>query len=198
MFADIEGYSKMMYENEARAIKLRTRQREVIEECVNLLNGEIKQYYGDGALIIFRSAYEAVQAAIRMQRKLRTSPYVPVRIGIHMGEVVSDSEGVYGNAVNIAARIEALSSAGGILISKKMNDELKNFPEVRSTLMGTFDLKNIAHSVDLYTVKTKGRLYPNLRFPLKTKLRPVKNLSKFVGPLVSRLSPKQTQNGWYS
>ena len=84
MFADSVGYSAMMQENETRAKQLRDKNRRVIEEQVAVHSGEIIQYYGDGALIIFPSAKQSLTAAIVIQQILQQEPTVPVRIGVHL------------------------------------------------------------------------------------------------------------------
>lgn len=152
MFIDIVGYTALMQKDEERAIRLRNRKRRVLEAKVYQHDGEVRQYYGDGALVIFRSAVEAVKAAIQIQDDLAKKPKVSVRIGIHLGDIVTDSEGVYGNAVNVAARIESLSAPGGILISDKVEDELHGHPQIGTTPVGIFELKNVNRPVSLYTV----------------------------------------------
>lgn len=167
MFVDIIGYTGMMQKDEGRAIRIRNRKRIVLEKAVMKYHGEIIQYYGDGALVIYKNAYEAVLAAIDIQNKLTEIPRIPVRIGIHLGDVVVNSEGVYGNAVNIASRIEELSYSGGILISKEVAREIKNHPHFKTTCAGSFELKNVAHPVEIYVVIMKN----------ETKHRTIKKVS---------------------
>ncbi|MGH2562898.1 MAG: adenylate/guanylate cyclase domain-containing protein, partial [Ginsengibacter sp.] len=112
MFADMTGYTAMMQEDEQRAKTLRDRQRYILETLIPAYNGKIIQYFGDGTLSIFDSAINAVQSAIEIQNELQKDPKVLLRIGIHSGDVVYDHEGLYGDCVNLASRIEALSSPG--------------------------------------------------------------------------------------
>src|ERR1043166_7199749 len=95
MFTDIEGYTALMQKNEQAAIECRSRHREVFEKAMAEHGGRIVQYYGDGTLSIFSSAIHAVHAGVSMQLLFREAPQVPLRIGIHIGDVAIDDSGVY-------------------------------------------------------------------------------------------------------
>ena len=129
MFTDIEGYTAMMQHNEQKAIFIRNRHREILEKDHKQFNGRIIQYYGDGSLSIFQSAVEAVLCAVSMQQVFCQSPQVPVRMGLHMGDIIYDDDQVWGDGINLASRVESLGVAGSILISDKVNDEIRNHPE---------------------------------------------------------------------
>ncbi|HTE29645.1 MAG TPA: adenylate/guanylate cyclase domain-containing protein, partial [Chryseolinea sp.] len=107
MFTDMEGYTALMQKNERAAIDRRTRHRDVFETSMANHGGKIIQYYGDGTLSIFSSAIHAVNAGLEMQLLFRQEPQVPLRIGIHLGDISMDESGVYGDGVNIASRIES-------------------------------------------------------------------------------------------
>src|SRR5688500_13873400 len=117
LFTDIEGYSAIMQQNENKAMMLRERHREIIKKEHTGYNGRIIQYYGDGTLSIFQSAVEAVQCALAMQQIFRSPPKVPVRMGLHIGDIIVNDEQVFGDGVNLAARIESLGVAGSVLMS---------------------------------------------------------------------------------
>jgi len=105
MFTDMVGYTALIQEDEHRAIGSRGRHRSVLEESTLAHKGRILQYYGDGTLSIFGSAIEAVRCAVEIQRSLREDPPVQLRIGLHLGDIVYDDDGVYGDSVNVASRI---------------------------------------------------------------------------------------------
>ena len=126
MFTDMVGFTAIMQENEKLAKSLRDRQKSILEKYTTEHRGQILQYYGDGTLIIFGSAIEAAVCAARVQEELQKEPEVPIRIGIHSGDIVYDDEGIYGDGVNVASRIENIALPGSVLISKKINDELKS------------------------------------------------------------------------
>lgn len=160
MFTDIVGYTAMMQEDEVKAVELRNRNRQVIEDYVLLHQGKVLQYFGDGTLIMFGSAIEAVLCAIEIQLELQKDPVVPLRIGIHAGEIVYDDEGIYGDSVNLASRIETLGVGGSILISNRVNDELKNHRELPTYYIGTYELKNVRTPTDVYAIELPGLIIP--------------------------------------
>ena len=108
MFADIVGYTKMMQQDEQHAKAQRDHKRSVINKYLLKYHGQVMQYYGDGTLMMFGSALDAVKCAKEIQLELMNEPEVPIRIGIHTGDVVYDDEGIYGDAVNVASRIQSL------------------------------------------------------------------------------------------
>ncbi len=160
MFTDIVEYTALMQGNEKVAVSARARHREVFEQQHNLYKGEIIQYYGDGTLSVFKSAIEAVTCAIEIQSLLQQGDIVPLRIGLHLGDIVFDDTEVYGDGVNFASRIETLGSAGSILLSEKINDELKNHKTISTTSLGHFELKNIDRPAEVFAISNKGIKVP--------------------------------------
>ena len=110
MFTDIVGYTAIMQEDETRAVTLRNRHREVFELNHQKFQGKLLQYYGDGTLSIFESAIDAANCAVAIQQELQQDPIVPLRIGIHTGDIIYSEEEAIGNGVNIASRIESLAA----------------------------------------------------------------------------------------
>lgn len=161
MFTDMVGYTALMQENERQAKILRDKHRSALERFVLEHRGQILQYYGDGTLSIFGSAIEAAICAAKIQQELQTEPKVPLRIGIHAGDVVYDDEGVYGDGVNIAARIENIAIPGSVLVSDKINDELKNQSEISTVFLGRYNLKNVKAPVRIYALKSNGLVIPS-------------------------------------
>lgn len=160
MFTDIVGYTALMHADEALAESVRARHREVFRQQHQKYHGKIVQYYGDGTLSIFRSAIEAAQCAIAIQRLLHEGKPVPLRIGLHMGDIVLSKAEVYGDGVNIASRIQNLGIAGTILLSGKLNDELKNHQDISTISRGFFELKNIAQPVEVFAITNEGIVVP--------------------------------------
>ena len=161
MFTDIVGYSSMMQKNEAMAAKLRARHRKVFDKLHEKYDGEILQYFGDGTLSIFPSTADAVECAVELQRELKQTPQVPIRIGIHTGDITFSEEEVFGDGVNIAARIESVSVPGGVFLSGKAYDDIKNHPELRARHIGQAPLKNIHQQIDIYAVTNYGLTVPD-------------------------------------
>lgn len=160
MFTDMEGYTALMQKNEQAAIELRNRHREVFEKAMADHSGKIIQYYGDGTLSIFSSAIHAVKAGIVMQLLFRNKPQVPLRIGIHIGDISIDENGLYGDGVNIASRIESLAVSGSVFISDKVFDEIKNQPLVNTISMGLFELKNVSRPMEVFAITNEGLIVP--------------------------------------
>ncbi len=172
MFADIVGYTALMQEDEKKAEAIRMRHRTVFEDQHTQYKGEIIQYYGDGSLSVFKSAVEAVKCAIAIQRELKKEQPVPLRIGLHLGDIVFDQTDIFGDGVNVASRIEGMGIDGAILLSGKMNDELKNHADITTKSLGAFNLKNIDHPVEVFAVTNRGIIVPG-REDLTGKQQPV-------------------------
>lgn len=160
MFADMSGYTALMQEDEQKAKLLRDRQRQVLEKLVPAYHGNIIQYYGDGTLSTFGSAIDAVHCAIDIQEELQKHPKVQLKIGMHSGDIAYDDQGVYGDGVNLAARIEALSVPGAVLISDKIFDEVRNQMNISTTPLGKFNLKNVRRPVEVYALTGHGLVVP--------------------------------------
>jgi TolB-like protein/class 3 adenylate cyclase/Tfp pilus assembly protein PilF len=160
MFTDMIGYTALMQENEQQAKVKRDRHRAVLQESVREHLGEILQYFGDGTLIIFGSAIEAVKAAIDIQTKLQIEPKIPLRIGIHTGDIVYGDDGIFGDGVNVASRIEGMSVSGSVLISEKVQDEIKNHPDIKAKSLGKFNLKNVKRPIEVFAIANDGLAVP--------------------------------------
>ena len=135
MFTDMQGYTSIMRYDEKKAIALRERHREIFQAATEKYNGKIIQYFGDGTLSIFKSTVEAVNCAVDMQLAFLQEPTIPVRIGIHVGDIVYSENDIIGDAVNIASRIEALGEPGSILISDKVHDQIRSHRDIESKFL---------------------------------------------------------------
>ncbi|MDX1285829.1 MAG: adenylate/guanylate cyclase domain-containing protein, partial [Draconibacterium sp.] len=160
MFTDIQGYTSLMHKDEEQAIKIRNKHRKVFKEITEKYNGRILQYYGDGTLSIFDSAYEAVKCGVELQEQFMKEPVVPVRIGIHSGDIVCKEDEVIGDGVNIASRIESIAVPGSVMISGKVYDEIKNQSSIDSTRLNAFEFKNVAKIIEVYCISNEGLVVP--------------------------------------
>jgi TolB-like protein/Tfp pilus assembly protein PilF len=161
MFADMVGYTALMQDDEEGARRNRDRNRAALVKRVDQHAGKILQFYGDGALSVFQSAIGAVEAAIAIQTDLRSPPPVPVRIGIHTGDIIHDQEGVFGDGVNLAARVQGLAAPGGILISERVFDDVKNQRTIETRSLGPFALKNVKKPMQLWAITNEGLAVPD-------------------------------------
>ena len=162
MFTDIEGYTALMQQNEATAIQARSKHRQIFNAITEKYHGKVLQYYGDGTLSIFDSAIDAVNCGIEMQLGFREKPSIPVRIGIHTGDIIFSDEEIIGDSVNVAARIESLSVPGSVFISEKVYDEIKNQESINTSLLRTFKLKNVEKPIQVYAISNVGLVVPNM------------------------------------
>jgi len=160
MFTDIEGYSAMMQQNEQNAIVAKDRHREILQKEHEQFNGRIIEYYGDGSLSTFGSIVEAVQCALSMQQKFMLAPNVPVRMGLHIGDIIFNEQHIFGDGVNIASRIESLGLPGCVLISDKANDELHNHPDLKTLSVGVYQFKNIQRAIEVFALNHENLVKP--------------------------------------
>ncbi len=154
LFADIVDYSAMIQEDEQSAVEKVNHFREVLEIIAGELNGKIIQFYGDGCLVLFNSSTDSAEFAKLLQADLNEEPKVPVRIGIHMGDVLFHQENVFGDVVNIAFRIQALAPVGGIYISEMVYRNIVNKQGLDCLYIRDEKLKNILEPMRIYEVLT--------------------------------------------
>jgi TolB-like protein/tetratricopeptide (TPR) repeat protein len=158
--ADVVGYSRLMEQDETGTLAaLKLRRKEVLEPLVARNQGRVFKVTGDGVLVQFDSAVNAVQCAIDLQRGMATATgdqsdgrSIVLRIGINLGDVLVEGSDLYGDGVNIAARLESIAEPGGILVSGTVYDHARNKIKAGFEDLGTQALKNIAEPVRVYRV----------------------------------------------
>lgn len=155
MFSDIVGYTSLMGENEEKAFETINTNREIHQRLIEKYHGTVVKELGDGLLSVFENGTEAVQCAIHIQQEAGVKK-IPLRIGIHEGEVVIDNDDVFGDGVNIASRIQDEAARGGICISDSVYRIIKNKTDIRAVSIGTRHLKNVDETIKLYQVKATG------------------------------------------
>ena len=159
MFTDIVGYTSITEQNEPLALELLEEHRRVLRPMFPRHSGREIKTVGDMFLIEFASALEAVRCAISIQealskRNLECSKdkIVQIRIGIHVGDVEHSHGDVYGEAVNVASRIEPLAEPGGIVVTRQVYDQIRNRPGIKMESMGSHKLKNVKESLEVFKV----------------------------------------------
>ncbi len=163
--ADVVGYSRLMEADEIGTLAaLKERRKAILEPIVSGRGGRIVKIMGDGVLIEFASAVNAVEAALELQAKMAEANrsvaedrHITLRVGINLGDVVGEGSDIYGDGVNVAARLEALAEPGGICVSAKIHAELRGKSNSTFEDMGEVDLKNIATPVRVYRLQTNAR-----------------------------------------
>lgn len=161
MFTDIVGYTATMGANEQAGLQARTKYQEILKREHEAFAGRIVSLQGDGALSVFASSVEAIRCAIEIQRQCRLPPEVPLRIGIHAGDVVVDTNNVIGDAVNIASRIESFAIAGSVLVSDTVYDQARNQQGLSFETLGEFRLKNVSRPFEVFAVAHPDVVLPS-------------------------------------
>ncbi len=133
----------------------------VLREAVSSHGGEILNDYGDGSLCVFSSATQAVLCAIAVQQQLQTEPKVPLRIGLHVGEIFFEDGKPFGDGVNVASRIQSLGIANSVLISAEINNKIKNQPEFKTVSVGRFHFKNVDEPIEVFALSNEGFAVPD-------------------------------------
>src|SRR5690242_2650408 len=160
LFTDIVGYTAMMQQDEQNAVAVTKRYTSVLKQLVSSHGGEILNDYGDGCLCSFSSATGAVHCAIEIQEQLRSEPKVPLRIGVHVGEILFDEGKIFGDGVNVTSRIQSLGQANTILFSKEVFDKLKNQPDFKPVSLGNFEFKNVDEPMEVFALANDGLTVP--------------------------------------
>jgi TolB-like protein len=159
MFTDLVGYTALTQRNEALAMQLLEEHRRIVRPLFPKHNGREIKTIGDAFLVEFASALEATRCAFDIQQSLnevnsgrQEDRRVMIRVGIHLGDVIHDQNDVYGDAVNIASRIEPLAPPGGICVSQQVYDQIKNKFEFPLSTLGKKNLKNVSEPIEVYRV----------------------------------------------
>lgn len=178
LYADVAGYSRLTGEDEERTHRILSANLDLFAETIRTHNGKVVHYAGDAILAEFTTVTEALSCAVEVQRELQErdiarpgSPSVQFRIGINLGEVIVDRDDIYGDGVNIAARLEGLADTGGVCISESVHSAIGKKLPLDYEFMGEQSVKNIADPVRAYRV---------LFYPSAQKLGPKPKSKKKV------------------
>ena len=157
--ADVEGYSRLMSLDDAETVNTLKSYREKINHQVQINHGRVIDSPGDNILAEFASAVDAVKCALEIQDELKKSNAalpddrkMVFRIGVNLGDVIEDADRIYGDGVNIAARLEGLAKGGGICISGNTYEQIQNKIPVGCEFIGKQTVKNIPNPVSAYRI----------------------------------------------
>jgi class 3 adenylate cyclase/TolB-like protein/tetratricopeptide (TPR) repeat protein len=163
MVADVAGYSRLMGTDEVGTLNaLKEHRRDRIDPTISRHNGRIFKATGDGLLVEFASVVDAVGCAVAIQRAMlafnagiHADRQIVLRIGINVGDIIVDGDDIFGDGVNVAARLEALCEPGGVCISRSANDQVRNKLSLAFADLGPQTVKNIAQSVGVFGLAAK-------------------------------------------
>lgn len=188
MFTDIVGYTALMGKDEQKAFELLKINRDIQKPIIELFNGRWIKELGDGVMASFNTVSDAVNAAVKIQEDCNTANKFQLRIGIHQGEVVVEDADIFGDAVNIAARIQSAARAGAIYISESVQNNVSNKNHIQTKFVKEEILKNVKEPVRMYEVL----LTKEFTAPAELKLKPVSGNSIAVLPFANMSSdPEQ-------
>jgi adenylate cyclase len=163
LYADVYGYSRLMQEDEEATLRTLSSHRKLIGSLVEQHRGLLVNYAGDSLLAEFASVVNAIQCAVEIQTTLKVENanlpherWMEFRIGVNLGDVMVDGQQIYGDGVNVAARLESLADPGGICISAIVHDQIKNKLALNYEDLGEQQVKNIAEPVRVLRVVTGG------------------------------------------
>ncbi|MBW2277320.1 MAG: hypothetical protein JRF63_07500, partial [Deltaproteobacteria bacterium] len=163
MFTDIKGFSAMMGKDEERTMRLVQEHREIVRATLPDHSGHEHETIGDAFVVLFDSAVNAVQCAADIQTKFRVrnaaqpeEEQVWIRIGIHVGDIILQDGDIYGDGVNIAARVEPQAEPGGICITQDVFVQVRKKVTLRAISIGKKELKNITDAPELYRILLEG------------------------------------------
>ena len=158
--ADVAGYSRLMGRDEKRTLAdLKSSRKALVDRAIAAHRGRIVKTTGDGLLVEFASVVDAVDCAVKIQRGMAAKNAdvprdlrIEFRIGIHVGDIIIDDNDIFGDGVNIAARLEGIAEPGGICISRQVYDQIEGKLSQTCRPLGAQNLKNISKSVEAYSV----------------------------------------------
>jgi len=185
VFTDICGFTDIMSKNETKAMALLEQQRALLKPIISNFNGEWLKEIGDGVLIAFPSPVKAVTCSLEIQRILSHNSELTLRIGIHIGDVIQKDGDVFGDAVNIASRLEPLAEPGGICVSERVHEDIKNKPDISTSFQEEQLLKGVDKPIKVYSIFTQmGTTPERAEKPGETKTKPNYVLFAGIGTLI--------------
>jgi class 3 adenylate cyclase len=152
MFTDIVGYTALMGNDEQKAFELLRKNREIQKPVIEEFGGKWIKELGDGVMATFPAVSNAAYAALKIQEECFKTKAFQLRIGIHQGEVVFENDDIFGDAVNIASRLQALALPGSIFISASVQRDISNKNDVQSEFVRFENLKNVKEPIGVYQI----------------------------------------------
>jgi adenylate cyclase len=170
-FSDIVGYTRLMGQDENAAFDLMILNLQIHQEVLSKYQGTIIKELGDGILAVFETVTDALTASLEIQKTVLINSKYEIRIGLQSGEIIFDHGDVFGDAVNVASRIQSVGVPTSILISDRVYREIINQEDFQITKLGSFNLKNVSKAIELYalsnpplTVPKRSEVLKNIKY----------------------------------
>lgn len=196
--ADVEGYSRLMGADEVGTLKTLQKCRDIIDRIIAQYRGHFVGSAGDSVLAEFASAIDAVNCAYEIQQELwvvnadlSMNRRMLFRIGVNLGDIMIDRSDIYGDGVNVAARLEGLADGGGVTISRSVHDQVKNKLDYTFDNIGKHQVKNIVDPVEVYRLRMTPDDLPTIQMNPKKR-------TAIMGALVGMFALLVLQIGGYS
>jgi class 3 adenylate cyclase/pimeloyl-ACP methyl ester carboxylesterase len=154
VFSDIVAYTARMAANESTGLELRERHRQVWETAAASHRGQIVDENGDELVLLFESALDAVRAGLEVGEAVRQEGDLELRVGAHSGDVLLRDGQIYGDPVNVAARVRAEAQPGGLVVTREVAQSVRNQPGLRLRELGARRLKNVPHPVAVFSIES--------------------------------------------
>jgi class 3 adenylate cyclase/TolB-like protein/lipoprotein NlpI len=159
-FSDIVGYTRLMGKDENAAFELMKENLELHQEILALYEGKLIKELGDGILAIFESSIDALNASLEIQKRCIQTNRYQLRIGLQSGEVIFDHGDIFGDAVNVASRIQSVCIPSSVVFSDRVSREISKERGFQTIKLGGFDLKNVDHTLELYALSNEPLAIP--------------------------------------
>ena len=184
MFTDIVGYTALMGNDEQKAFTILSKNRALQKPIIEQFNSKWIKELGDGVMASFTTVSDAVNAAIKIQEDCNAAKDFQLRIGIHQGEVVFEANDIFGDAVNIASRIQSAAKPGCIYVSESVHNNISNKKDITTKFIKEETLRNVKEAVRIYEVMIANNANP----PLENKMKNISQNSIAVLPFTNMSS----------
>jgi class 3 adenylate cyclase len=152
VFTDVEGYTRLMGGNEEKALAVLDENRKLHKKWIARYRGQLLKEMGDGSILIFYTATEAVLCGLEMQRETKAAGRYALRMGIHVSEVLFTDTDAFGDGVNVASRLCGQAKGGEVVLSESVYHNIRNREDIRIESMGLVELKNVDQPLHLFRI----------------------------------------------
>jgi TolB-like protein/class 3 adenylate cyclase len=163
MFTDIVGYTALVGNDSSKALELVHINSDIQKPLVEKHHGKWLKEMGDGAMVQFNTALDAVNCAVEIQKSARSDLDAKLRIGIHSGDITIENDDIFGDGVNVATRLESIADPGGIYISESIEKAIRGKSDVQAKYLGEVRLKNVTYGIRTYVVQGVGLPVPEIK-----------------------------------